>query len=123
MAAMSLSEIECSYRQAKKKSEQIKILADLNVCTTEEIIQALISTGKYKRRGKFLYPTDPKKPEKRVAESKSTNEEQTKTENSITLETALEVIAKEVNKSNETIKSEYAKIESLKQAIMQIFAD
>jgi di/tripeptidase len=113
--AMTITEIECSYRQAKKKSKQIKILADLNACSQEEIIQALISTGKYKRRGKFLYPTEPKKC---VAEHKSTNEEEN---GCITLETALKVIAKEVNTSTETIKSEHAKIESLKQSIMRIF--
>lgn len=31
--AMTIAEIECSYRQAKKKSEQIKILAELNACS------------------------------------------------------------------------------------------
>ena len=45
---MTASEIECAYRQSKKKAEQIGILADRNCCTKDEIIKVLIDTGKYK---------------------------------------------------------------------------
>lgn len=42
---MSPNEICRSYRQAKNKKEQIKILADLNCTTTEEIEKALVDCG------------------------------------------------------------------------------
>lgn len=42
---MSNSEILMCYRQAKDKTEQIKILADRNVCSTERIIGILTASG------------------------------------------------------------------------------
>ena len=39
---MTSGEIERAYSQAKKKSEQIGILADRNCCTKDEIIKVLI---------------------------------------------------------------------------------
>lgn len=60
---MTVSEIECEYRQAKKKDEQLKILADENGTTVEEIKKILVETGKYTDRGKGgLYPVEHKKP-------------------------------------------------------------
>lgn len=47
---MTPSEIIVRYRQAKNKAEQIKILADLNACTTDKIINTIVenSNGEYK---------------------------------------------------------------------------
>jgi len=60
---MTVSEIECEYRQAKNKLEQLKILADENSTTVDEIKKILVSTGKYTDRGKVgLYPVEYKKP-------------------------------------------------------------
>ena len=42
---MSDGEIFTRYRQAKKKSEQVKILAQLNGVSTERIIEILVSKG------------------------------------------------------------------------------
>ena len=42
---MSKDEIVVRYRQAKHKAEQIKILADLNVCSVDDIIQVLTDGG------------------------------------------------------------------------------
>jgi len=47
---MSNDEIIMSYRQAKNKGEQIKILADRNVCNVEEIIKVLVEHGGYERQ-------------------------------------------------------------------------
>ena len=44
---MSNDEIVVRYRQAKHKGEQIKILADLNDCTIEEILRVLVESGGY----------------------------------------------------------------------------
>lgn len=39
------SDILCSYKEAKDKRAQMKILADMNLCTTEDIRAALIRAG------------------------------------------------------------------------------
>lgn len=46
---MKPDEIVVRYKQAKKKSEQLKILADLNACTVDEIIDVLCEHGEYQR--------------------------------------------------------------------------
>ena len=47
---MKPDEIVVRYRQAKKKSEQLKILAELNACTVDEIIDVLCEHSEYKRQ-------------------------------------------------------------------------
>ena len=42
---MNRDEIVVRYRQAKKKGEQIKILADLNACGVDDIINVLLEHG------------------------------------------------------------------------------
>ena len=42
---MTESEICVSYRQAKNKNEQVKILADLNLCKPEDITELLARNG------------------------------------------------------------------------------
>lgn len=44
---MSNDEIVMCYRQAKHKGEQIKILADRNVCSIEDILKVLVDHGGY----------------------------------------------------------------------------
>ena len=39
---MSNDEIVVRYRQAKEKGKQIKILADLNACSIEDILKVLV---------------------------------------------------------------------------------
>lgn len=38
-------EILRDYRQAKDKKEQIKILADMNLCTQKEVVELLVKHG------------------------------------------------------------------------------
>ena len=45
---MTPDEIVVRYRQAKNKAEQLKILADLNDCTVDGIINVLCEHGGYK---------------------------------------------------------------------------
>ncbi len=45
---MKPDEIVVRYRQAKDKAEQLKILADLNDCTVDGIINVLCEHGGYK---------------------------------------------------------------------------
>ena len=42
---MTNDEIAASYRQAKNKCEQVKILAELNACPIETIIDILCGAG------------------------------------------------------------------------------
>lgn len=45
---MKPDEIVVRYRQAKNKAEQLKILADLNVCSVDEIINVICEHSEYK---------------------------------------------------------------------------
>lgn len=47
---MKPDEIVVNYKQAKNKGQQIKILADLNLCKIEDIIQILVDHGGYERQ-------------------------------------------------------------------------
>lgn len=42
---MDKYEISCSYREARNKKYQIKILSQLNLCTQQDIIDVLIECG------------------------------------------------------------------------------
>ena len=44
---MKPDEIVVRYRQARHKGEQIKILADLNACSIEDILKVLVDHGGY----------------------------------------------------------------------------
>lgn len=66
---MSKEEICASFRQAKKQNKQIEILADLNTCSTAEILEILESGGcisglPLRKQGKTAKPTaaDERKP-------------------------------------------------------------
>lgn len=45
---MKPDEIVMRYRQVKEKGKQIKILADMNVCSVDDIVQVLVEHGGYK---------------------------------------------------------------------------
>lgn len=45
---MKPDEIVVRYRQAKKKGEQLNILADLNDCSVDDIVNVLVEHGGYK---------------------------------------------------------------------------
>lgn len=118
--AMTIAEIECSYRQAKKKSEQIKILADLNACSQEKIMLALISTGKYKKRGKFLYPVETKPPTPKKLKESAENVIETKAV-TIDIKTAIEVIANEIKRHRATIAESNKQLEDLQAILTGMF--
>ena len=66
---MTPDEIVVRYRQAKDKAEQLQILADLNDCTVDGIINVLCEHGGYKpqffnkAKGKLKKQIPYKKPE------------------------------------------------------------
>jgi leucyl aminopeptidase (aminopeptidase T) len=45
---MAPDEIVVRYRQAKKKGEQLNILAQLNACSVDDIVNVLVEHGGYK---------------------------------------------------------------------------
>lgn len=45
---MTPDEIVVRYRQAKHKGEQLNILADLNACSVDDIVNVLVEHGGYK---------------------------------------------------------------------------
>lgn len=45
---MSNDEIVVRYRQAKKKGKQLNILAELNACSVDDIVNVLVEHGGYK---------------------------------------------------------------------------
>ena len=67
---MSNDEIVVRYRQAKHKGEQLNILADLNACSVDEIVNVLVEHGGYKLermsrsrgKAKLLRETAPTEP-------------------------------------------------------------
>ena len=44
---MTPDEIVVRYRQAKHKGEQLNILADLNACSVDDIVNVLVEHGGY----------------------------------------------------------------------------
>lgn len=70
---MKPDEIVVRYRQAKHKGEQLNILADLNACTVDEIVNVLVEHGGYqlermsrsRGKAKLLREGAPKKPYKK----------------------------------------------------------
>lgn len=45
---MTPDEIVVRYRQAKEKGKQLNILADLNACSVDDIVNVLVEHGGYK---------------------------------------------------------------------------
>lgn len=70
---MSNDEIVVRYRQAKHKGEQLNILADLNACSVDDIVNVLVEHGGYqlermsrsRGKAKLLREAAPKKPYKK----------------------------------------------------------
>lgn len=119
---MTASEIECAYRQSKKKAEQIGILADRNCCTKDEIIKVLIDTGKYTKRGNFLYPVE--HAERNSNDKKKSNAEKktsAKEPTTVDVKTAIEVIANEIKRHRETIENSNKRLEDLQTILTEMF--
>lgn len=52
---MTPGEIRRDYESAKKKKEQLQILADLNACSVQDIIEVLVSEGMDRRGFSWAY--------------------------------------------------------------------
>ena len=75
---MTNEEICQSYQQAKRKAKQIQILAELNVCTKEEILAVLEAEGitvGHRTKGSLQQEHKPVKEKKEAPENKSVKKE------------------------------------------------
>jgi len=88
---MSDSEIVVRYTQAKDKSEQVKILAELNDCPVECIIGILVASGEDNR--KFNHLRGQLKKEETQKEQVEVHKEQSEAEQSKTEKVPKAVIA------------------------------
>lgn len=88
---MSDSEIVVRYTQAKDKSEQVKILAELNDCPVERIIGILVASGEDNR--KFNHLRGQLKKEETQKEQVEVHKEQSEAEQSKTEKVPKAVIA------------------------------
>ena len=89
--AMTNDEIIMRYRQAKDKSEQVKILAELNDCLVERIIGILVASGEDNR--KFNHLRGQLKKEETQKEQVEVHKEQSEAEQSKTEKVPKAVIA------------------------------
>lgn len=106
---MNSDEIVVRYRQAKKKREQIKILAELNACSTDDIIDVLVDNGITRKQLGGVFR----------AEKAETKEEPTHTEQPTAIDNALSVIKSQIDEINAQISV----LEQRKQAIIDKLKD
>jgi len=88
---MTNDEIVMRYRQAKDKSGQVKILAELNACPVERIIGILVASGEDNR--KFNHLRGQLKKEETQKEQVEVHKEQSEAEQSKTEKVPKAVIA------------------------------
>ncbi len=108
---MTNSEIVMRYRQAKKKTEQIGILAELNRCSNKEIVEILVDggikpTAFNRNRGKIL---DTKEPIRKKEPKKPT----TVSSEAITVEKAIAALydrARNLREERDKIQYQLAEI-------------
>lgn len=116
---MNRDEIVVRYRQAKHKAEQIKILADLNACGVDDIIQVLTDSGinlrgMNKIRGKLdAIQSEPVEPTQPIPEEPVEDAEPTAIDN------ALDVIRNQIREIDASISV----LNQRKQAIIDKLRD
>ena len=137
---MKNDEIVMRYRQAKHKGEQIKILAELNACTVDDILAVLVEHGGYQLQrisraiGAARKDAAPAKKRSAPAEPKPDNAEQvlavqeekqpiiSQSEQPIDrrlLDSAFDIIRAEL----EDIKRQQAKLDMRKAELLQSLRD
>lgn len=138
---MRPDEIVVRYRQAKHKAEQIKILADLNACSVDDIIRVLVNHGDYapralnkvrgdaKKLPKMAEPTEePQAPEETVEEVQQAEPVQAEPEPTIKpietpIDNALSVIKKQIDEINMEISALNRRKQAIIDKLRDIFTD
>ena len=102
---MEPGEILREYNASKCKSKQLTILADLNLCTKEEIQQVLEQQGVvFRRSGSNKKNQTPEKKEENTRMKKSVNENPESVRKLVETEKKIELQEKEVNRKKEILK-------------------
>lgn len=131
---MKPDEIVVRYRQAKHKAEQIKILADLNDCSVDDIIRVLVNHGDYAPRALNKVRGDakklPKMAEPTAEEPEETAEEVQQAEPEPTIkpietpiDNALSVIKKQIDDINVEISALNRRKQAIIDKLRDIFTD
>lgn len=133
---MKPDEIVVRYRQAKHKAEQVKILADLNACSVDDIIRVLVNHGDYAPRALNKVRGDAKKPPKmaeptaEVQTPEETTEEVQQAEPELTIkpietpiDNALSVIKKQIDEINVEISALNRRKQAIIDKLRDIFTD
>ena len=133
---MKPDEIVVRYRQAKHKAEQIKILADLNACTVDDIIRVLVNHGDYapralnkvrgdaKKLPKMAEPTaEVQAPEKTTEEVQQAEPEPTIKPIETPIDNALSVIKKQIDEINVEISALNRRKQAIIDKLRDIFTD
>ena len=97
---MTENEIVRNYREAKNKREQVTILADLNRCCKEEIIDILLKNGVEQRE-----LPQKRKPRKKPEEEKK----------HMASDTVASILAQSVMQIDKTLQEHYAVVERLER--------
>lgn len=97
---MTESEIVRNYREAKNKREQVTILADLNGCEKEEIIEILLRNGVDQKE----LPRKRKSSKKLEANSKH-----------LPVDTVISVLAQRVKEIDKELQEHSAVVEALER--------
>lgn len=110
---MTNGEIRTSYKQALHKTEQVKILAQLNAVSTDEIIDILCETGEFSRsqfnRIIFKLSGKAEKPRKpKTAKATTEPAEVPEPEKEITVKQAVKRIKAEYDKLTAEIEAKTA---------------
>lgn len=98
---MTENEIVRNYREAKNKREQVTILADLNRCEKEEIVEILLKNGVDQRE----------LPRKRKPRKKPEEEKKSK---SVT-DTVASILVQRVVEIDKILQVHYAEVETLER--------
>lgn len=133
---MKPDEIVVRYRQAKHKAEQIKILADLNACSVDDIIRVLVNHGDYapralnkvrgdaKKLPKMAEPTaEVQAPEETAEEVQQTEPEPTIKPIETPIDNALSVIKKQIDEINVEISALNRRKQAIIDKLRDIFTD
>lgn len=133
---MKPDEIVVRYRQAKHKAEQIKILADLNACSVDDIIRVLVNHGDYAPRALNKVRGDAKKlpkmadptaevqaPEETAEEVQQAEPEPTTKPIETPIDNALNVIKKQIDEINMEISALNRRKQAIIDKLRDIFTD
>lgn len=118
---MTNGEIRTSYKQALHKTEQVKILAQVNAVSTDEIIDILCETGEFSRSQFNKVKIKLKKQEsEQSSEPSEAPEPKPESETEITIEQAVARIRAEYDKLTAEINAKTAERDNFVRLVVDM---